>query len=79
MILDGMSTSLSDVSGDADPAGGNGAGVEAVATLLREAGVENVTLVLYAGARHELLNETNRDEVTDDVLRWLDLHVPNAM
>ena len=26
---------------------------------------------LYPGARHELLNETNRDEVTADVIAWL--------
>lgn len=67
------------ISGDADPAGDNGTGVEAVATLLREGGVENVTTVLYTDARHELLHETNRDEVTEDVLRWLDLHVPPSV
>ena len=31
---------------------------------------------LYPGARHELFNETNRDEVTEDVVRWLDAHLP---
>jgi alpha-beta hydrolase superfamily lysophospholipase len=30
-----------------------------------------VELILYPGARHEILNETNRDEVTADILRWL--------
>lgn len=67
------------ISGDADPAGGNGAGVEAVARLLRQSGVEDVTLVLYPGARHELLNETNRDEVTDDVLTWLNRQVASTV
>ena len=38
---------------------------------LRSAGVET-DLVLYEGARHELLNETNRDEVTADVVGCLD-------
>ena len=26
----------------------------------------------YPGARHEILNETNRDEVMDDIVEWLD-------
>jgi alpha-beta hydrolase superfamily lysophospholipase len=37
---------------------------------LGDAGV-TVQRRLYAGARHELLNETNRDEVTADVIAWL--------
>jgi alpha-beta hydrolase superfamily lysophospholipase len=50
--------------------GGNGALVELVAQRYREAGVERVESKLYAEARHELLNETNREEVTRDFLRW---------
>jgi len=38
--------------------------------------VLDVTTTIYPDARHELLNETNRDEVTADVLAWLDEHVP---
>jgi alpha-beta hydrolase superfamily lysophospholipase len=30
----------------------------------------------YPGGRHEMLNETNRDEVTADVIGWFDAHVP---
>jgi alpha-beta hydrolase superfamily lysophospholipase len=30
-----------------------------------------VTVRAYPGARHEILNETNRDEVTADILAWL--------
>jgi alpha-beta hydrolase superfamily lysophospholipase len=29
----------------------------------------------YLGARHEVLNETNRDEVMADVVDWLDDHL----
>jgi alpha-beta hydrolase superfamily lysophospholipase len=64
------------VSGEEDPVGGNGAGVTAVATRYEEAGVTDVTVRLYEGARHELLNETNRAEVATDVLDWLDAHLP---
>ncbi|NYJ73292.1 alpha/beta hydrolase [Allobranchiibius huperziae] len=65
------------ISGDHDPVGGKGgAGVKAVAAQLEKSGVRDVTLTLYPGARHELLNETNRDEVTADVLAWIAAHLP---
>ena len=38
----------------------------------RDAGIHDVHAILYPGARHELLNGTNRDEVTADVLAFLD-------
>jgi alpha-beta hydrolase superfamily lysophospholipase len=57
-------------AGDRDPVGANGALVELVAERYREAGIEDVTLQLYPEARHELLNETNRAEVTADLLAW---------
>ena len=60
------------MSGDADPLAGGGPLVELVADRYREAGVRDVTVVLYPQARHEILNETNRDEVTADLLAWLD-------
>ena len=34
--------------------------------------MENVRLKMYDGARHELLNETNRDEITSDVIGWME-------
>jgi alpha-beta hydrolase superfamily lysophospholipase len=37
----------------------------------REAGVTDVTVRVYEDARHEILNETNRSEVIDDLLEWL--------
>lgn len=63
------------VSGEADPVGGWGAGVRRVAAGLERAGVRDLTLRLYPGARHELLNETNREEVTADLLAWIGEHV----
>ena len=35
------------------------------------AGLTDVTLTVYEDARHEIFNETNRDEVTADVIGWL--------
>ncbi len=59
------------VSGDADPLAGGGQLVEVLGQRYREAGVTDVTVRLFPGARHEIFNETNRDEVTGYVLDWL--------
>ena len=55
-------------SGDSDPVGGMGRGVEQVAREMRDAGMKHVEVRLYPGGRHEILNETNRDEVVRDVI-----------
>jgi alpha-beta hydrolase superfamily lysophospholipase len=60
------------LSGDADPLAGGGALIELVADRYRQAGVTDVTVALYPGARHEVFNETNRDEITADLVTWLD-------
>ena len=62
------------MSGDADPLAGGGDLVELVGQRYRDAGVTDVTVQLYPGARHEIFNETNRDEITRDVIAWLDAH-----
>lgn len=64
------------LSGDRDPVGSMGAGVQRVVKLFRDAGCGDVTVKLYPGARHEILNETNRREVWDDLLRWLEKNSP---
>lgn len=60
------------VSGTDDPLAQGGAAVEALAERYRQAGLRDVEVTLYPGARHEVLNETNRDEVTADVVAFLD-------
>lgn len=64
------------VSGDADPLAGGGALIELVGQRYREAGLTDVTVRLYPEARHEIFNETNRDEITAFVINWLDAHTP---
>lgn len=59
------------MSGDKDPVGNFGTGVESLADLYRERGYD-VTLCLYPDGRHEMLNETNRDQVVCHILRFLD-------
>jgi alpha-beta hydrolase superfamily lysophospholipase len=60
------------LSGDADPLAGGGALVHLVADRYRQAGVTDVSVDVYPGARHEVFNETNRDEVTAALVAWLD-------
>ena len=63
-------------SGDRDPVGANGAGVKKVAGWFKDAGVKDLTVTLYPGGRHEMLNEINRDQVYADVLGWIEGHLP---
>ena len=62
------------ISGDQDPVGEFGVGVTRVYDRYLKAGLQDVELVLYDGARHELLHETNRQQVYQDLLNWLDAH-----
>ncbi|WP_297213567.1 alpha/beta hydrolase [uncultured Flavonifractor sp.] len=62
-------------SGDKDPVGASGKGVQKVAGWFRKAGVKDVTVKLYHDGRHEMLNELNREEVCQDVLHWLEQHL----
>ena len=58
-------------SGTEDPVGDWGQGPVYVANTLKENGVRVVDLLLYEGARHELFNETNKDEFFADLIKWL--------
>jgi len=62
-------------SGDMDPVGDYGKGVQTVYNRIRNAGVKDTTLKLYEGARHEPHNELNREEVYADVAAWLKEHL----
>ena len=62
------------ISGDQDPVGGMGKGVQQVKDAFDKAGFQDITMHLYAQGRHEMLNEVNRDEVTQHILKWLTAH-----
>ena len=59
------------LAGTADPVGDRGKGVLRAIQSLKAAGVQNIRCKLYPGARHELLVETNRQEVFADIAAWL--------
>ena len=64
------------MSGAVDPTGRASQGPKALAAAYEKAGLDQVTLRLYPNGRHELINETNREEVTNELIAWLDAHVP---
>jgi alpha-beta hydrolase superfamily lysophospholipase len=63
------------VAGDADPLNRKLEGLRTLERRWREAGVQHIDTLYYPGGRHEMLNETNRDEVTRDVIHWLNANL----
>lgn len=58
-------------SGEKDPVGDFGKGVQRVYDGLIAAGVANVSMKLYENGRHEMHHETNKEEVISDLLQWM--------
>jgi len=58
------------LGGQRDPVGG-AKGLSRLADVYRRTGHTNLTLKVYDDGRHEMLNEINRDEVSNDILRWI--------
>lgn len=63
------------ISGSKDPVGANSKGVIKTYNAYKKAGMADVSYKLYEDARHELLNELNRDEVYADVVNWINEHI----
>ncbi|WP_249365717.1 alpha/beta hydrolase [Cytobacillus citreus] len=59
------------IAGDKDPVGKNGKGVVQVYQQYERTAIEDISIKLYEGARHEILNETNREEVFSDIATWI--------
>ncbi len=65
-------------SGDEDPIHRNLKGLHRLLDEYRAAGLERIDHKFYPGGRHEMFNETNREEVCSDLIDWLDRSVPAA-
>ncbi|MDN3018876.1 lysophospholipase [Paenibacillus sp. BSR1-1] len=63
------------ISGARDPVGNNSKGVLKTYKAYKQVGIKEVSYKLYEDARHELLNEKNREEVQADIIRWITLHI----
>ncbi|BAK98592.1 putative hydrolase [Oscillibacter valericigenes Sjm18-20] len=64
------------VSGEEDPVGERGKGVRRAYQSFHRAGVRDLTMKLYPGARHEILNDVCRTEVYGDLAAWLLARLP---
>lgn len=63
------------ISGEQDPVGNMGKDIPKVYNLYKNAGITDVSMELVPGARHELLNETNKKEVYEKLGAWLVAHL----
>lgn len=59
-------------AGDQDPVNGGLAWLSPLVDRYRDAGIQSVSFDFYRGGRHEMLNETNRDEVVANLLKWIE-------
>nr|WP_239451899.1 alpha/beta hydrolase [Frondihabitans sp. PAMC 28766] len=62
--------------GSDDPLGGTPSAEKLAHAYLNRSHLTDVELIVYDGARHEVFNETNRAEVTTDLVAWLDARFP---
>lgn len=62
------------IAGTHDPTSMGGLGVKQVIQRYRQGGLTDTQVKLYLKGRHELTNETNRQQVFDDLGQWLDQH-----
>jgi len=63
------------IAGDQDPVGDMGKGVEKAYQCFKKAGIRDVSIKLYHGLRHEILNEASKKYVYRDVLDWLEARI----
>lgn len=63
------------ISGSKDPVGNNTKGVLKIYQAFKQAGIMDVTYQFYDNARHELLNETNKEVVIADIMTWINGHL----
>ena len=59
------------IAGDQDPVGDMGKGVEKAFHCFQKAGLRDVSLKLYHGLRHEILNEIDKKDVYDCIGTYL--------
>lgn len=63
------------LSGDRDPVGNFGKGVRKVERQLKKVGIRDLSCKLYVDGRHEILNEVDRENVYEDIVKWCENRV----
>ncbi|MFA5283580.1 MAG: alpha/beta hydrolase [Bacilli bacterium] len=64
-------TSILLIAGEKDPVGNKSKGVLKLARLYKRLGISDVQTIIYPNMRHEILNETDNEQVYQDVLKFL--------
>ena len=65
------------IIGERDPLGGEKSVLKLADSYIKKAGQNDVTVEVYPEARHELFNETNKQQVFDDVISWITERIGN--
>ena len=63
------------ISGSEDPVGDFGKGVTSSFKKYKKIGIKDISMTLYPGLRHEIINEVEKEKVFADVLNWLNKHI----
>ena len=63
------------IGGTKDPVSGNGEGLRTLLVKYKNENINDVTLKLYDEARHEILNEINKEEVYSDIKDWMETRI----
>lgn len=59
------------VYGTKDPVGSYGKTIEKLINIYKKNGIKNISVLKYEDARHECLNETNKEQVEQDIINWI--------
>lgn len=71
LALMNRATPVMIASGDRDPVGDMGKAAPKLYAQFKDLGFDDVVMKQYEGARHEIVNETNKDEVDRDIIDFI--------
>ena len=63
------------IAGEEDPVGNYGKAVKNVYEIYEQAGIEDISIKLYKDDRHELINETDKEDIYEDIRGWMVCHL----
>jgi alpha-beta hydrolase superfamily lysophospholipase len=61
--------------GEADPIGGEYSNKALVEAYRKKAGIQDIELFVYHDARHEIYNELNKDNILQDLIKWINIRI----
>jgi alpha-beta hydrolase superfamily lysophospholipase len=61
--------------GEADPIGGEYSNKALVEAYRKKSGIKDIELFVYHDARHEIYNELNKDEIIQDLIKWINIRI----